>query len=85
LYSTQTSLRGHGLDPSKYLLVGRDIFRIFLGNPNLYDTVIDLIRGTGGQVDIFGLMEKKVKELAEELRKTLRRRRGQAAQRSFIA
>ncbi|MCC6057282.1 MAG: hypothetical protein LM583_11445 [Desulfurococcaceae archaeon] len=49
--------------------MGRDIFRTFLGVPNLYDTVIDLVRGTGGQVDIFGLMEKKVKELAEELRK----------------
>ncbi len=65
----ESTLRGHGLDPRKYLLVGRDIFRTFLGDPNLYDTVIDLIRGAGGQVDIFDLMEKKVKELAEELRK----------------
>jgi hypothetical protein len=65
----ESTLRSHGLDPRKYLLVGRDIFRTFLGDPNLYDTVIDLVRGTGGQVDIFGLMEKKVKELAEELRK----------------
>jgi hypothetical protein len=65
----ESTLRVHGLDPRKCLLVGRDIFRTFLGDPNLYDTVIDLIRGVGGQVDIFGLMEKKVKELAEELRK----------------
>jgi hypothetical protein len=65
----ESTLRSHGLDPRKYLLVGRDIFRTFLGDPNLYDTVIDLIRGAGGQVDIFDLIEKKVKELAEELRK----------------
>jgi hypothetical protein len=65
----ESTLRGQGLDPKKYLLVGRDIFRTFLRNPDLYDTVIDLIKDAGGQVDIFGLIERKVKELAEELRK----------------
>jgi hypothetical protein len=65
----ESTLRGHGLDPRKYLLVGRDIFRTFLGDPNLYDAVIDLIRSAGGRVDVFDLMERKAKELAEKLRK----------------
>jgi membrane dipeptidase len=36
-----------GCGSRKDLLVGRDIFRAFLGDPNLYDAVIDLIRGAG--------------------------------------
>jgi len=65
-----TSLREMGLAPEKYLLVGREIFKKFLGDPNYYERVIDLIRTAGGGLDIFELMEKKVKELVEELRKT---------------
>jgi len=66
----ESTLRGWGLDPGKYLLVGREIFKKFLGDPNYYERVIDLIRAAGGGLDVFELMEKKVRELVEELRKT---------------
>jgi len=65
----ETTLRSWGLDPKKYLLVGREIFREFLGDPNYYEQVIDTFRSIGGGIDIFELMEKKIKELTEELRK----------------
>jgi len=65
-----TSLSEMGLDPEKFLLVGREVFKKFLGDPNYYERAIDLIRSVGGGLDIFELMEKKVRELVEELRKT---------------
>ena len=63
----QSTLRMWGLDPREYILVGRDIFREFLGNPNYYEQAIDLMRSVSGEVDIFELMERKIKELTEEL------------------
>lgn len=65
----ESTLRAWGLDPKEYLLVGRDIFKEFLGDPGYYERVIDLMRSVSGEIDIFGLMEKKIKELTEELRK----------------
>ncbi len=65
----ESTLRAWGLDPKEYLLVGRDIFKEFLSDPNYYERAIDLMRSISGEIDIFGLMEKKIKELTEELRK----------------
>ena len=64
-----STLRNEGLDPKKYLLVGRDIFREFLGDPNYYDHVINTIRTVSKKVDVFRLIEKKVTELTEELKR----------------
>ena len=65
----ESTLRAWGLDPKEYLLVGRDIFKEFLGDPSYYERAIDLMRSVSGEIDIFELMEKKIKELTEELRK----------------
>ncbi|MEM0237893.1 MAG: hypothetical protein QXP97_07605 [Desulfurococcus sp.] len=65
----ETTLKSWGLDPKEYLLVGRDIFREFLGSPGYYDRVIDLMRSVGEEVDIFKLIEGKVRELSEDLKR----------------
>jgi len=65
----ESTLRSWGLDPREYLLVGRDIFREFLGDPQYYDRVIDLIGSAAGEVDIFKLMEDKIREITEELKR----------------
>jgi hypothetical protein len=65
----ESTLSSHGLNPREHLLVGRDIFRVFLRDPGFYDRVIELIRGAGGQVNIFDLIEEKVRYITEELRK----------------
>jgi len=64
----ESTLRTWGLDPKEYLLVGRDIFKEFLGDPNYYERAIDLMRSVSGEIDIFELMEKKIKELTEKLK-----------------
>ncbi len=65
----ESTLRAWDLDPRKYLLVGRDIFREFLGDPGYYERAIDLMRSVSGEIDIFGLIEEKIKKLTEELKK----------------
>ncbi|QOJ78872.1 hypothetical protein IG193_09040 [Infirmifilum lucidum] len=62
----ESTLESHGYDPEEYLRVGRGVFKEFLGNPDLYDTIIDAMRGVGG-VDIFDMLERKVDELAKKL------------------
>jgi hypothetical protein len=74
----ESTLRSRSLDPRKYLLVSRDIFKAFLGDSSLYDTVIDLIRGAGGtdrHIRPHGKESEGADRGAEE---ALRRRRGQA-------
>jgi len=63
-----STLRSGNLDPKEYLLVGRELFREFLNDPNYYDRVIDLIRSISRKVDIFDLIEKKIQELVENLK-----------------
>jgi len=65
----ESTLRSRNLDPKKYLLVGREFFREFLGSPDYYEEVIDAMRGVGAMINVLDLMEKKVKELTDELRK----------------
>ena len=65
----ESTFRSWGLDPREYLLVGRDIFKEFLGDPNYYERVIDLMRSVSEEIDIFGLMDEKIKELTEVLKK----------------
>jgi len=65
----ESTLRSWGLDPKEYLLVGRDIFKEFLGDPDYYERAIDLMRSVSGEIDIFELMDRKIKELTEILRK----------------
>jgi len=65
----ESTLRAWGLEPREYLLVGRDVFREFLGDPSYYERAIDLIRSLSGEIDIFELVEKKIKELTEDIRK----------------
>jgi hypothetical protein len=40
----ESTLKSWELDPKKYLSVGREISEKFLGDPNYYDLVIDMIR-----------------------------------------
>jgi hypothetical protein len=55
------------LDPSEHLLVGRAIFRKFLG-ADCYDQLIARLRTLGG-VDIFLLIKKKIEYITSELNK----------------
>jgi hypothetical protein len=55
------------LDPSEHLLVGRALFRKFLG-VDCYDSLISRLRNIGG-VDIFSLIEKKIELIEHELGK----------------
>jgi len=65
----ESTLKSWGLDPKKHLLVGREIFEKFLGDPNYYDLVIDMIRAEAGTaVKIFDLIDKKIEELVKELK-----------------
>jgi hypothetical protein len=66
-----STLKTEGLDPRDYLLVGRELFGEFLGDPNYYERVIDAIRevSAGVEVGVFDRIEKKIKEIAEELKK----------------
>ena len=63
-----STLKAEGLDPKEYLLVGRDIFKEFFGDPNYYEHVIDLIKSVSEDIDIFDLIDKKIKELSYELK-----------------
>lgn len=63
-----STLKDWGLNPEEYLLVGRQIFDEFLGDPSYYERVIDLIKKVGFEVDIFELMNKKIEELSDILR-----------------
>ena len=65
----ESTLKAWGLDPKEYLLVGREVFKEFLQDPNYYDRVIELMRSVSGEIDIFGLIQNKIRELTEELTK----------------
>lgn len=65
----EATLKAWNLSPKDYLLVGRDIFREFLGNPDYYERAINLMSSAGGNIDVFELMEEKIRELTEELKK----------------
>ncbi|MCE4624963.1 MAG: hypothetical protein F7C35_03765 [Desulfurococcales archaeon] len=65
----KSTLRAWGLEPQEYLLVGRDIFKEFLGDPDYYEHVIDLMKSAAEEIDIFDLMNKKIKELTGELKR----------------
>lgn len=63
-------LRARGLDPEKYLRVGREVFREFLGDPEYYRRLLELFGAAGrGAQEIFELIDRKVRSLAEELRR----------------
>lgn len=65
----ESTLKSWGLDPKKHLLVGREIFEKFLGDPNYYDLVIDMIRAEAGTaMKIFDLIDRKIEELVKELK-----------------
>ena len=64
----ESTLRGAGVDPREILLVGRDVFREFFGDPGYYDRVIDLMRSAARKVDISRLIEERVDELTAELK-----------------
>lgn len=65
----ESTLKSWGLDSREHLLVGREIFEKFLGDPNYYDLVIDMIRAEAGTaVKIFDLIDKKIEELVKELK-----------------
>lgn len=63
-----TTLRNWGLSPEEYLLVGRQIFDEFFGNPNYYEKIIELMRGIASEINIFELIDKKIRELSEILK-----------------
>ena len=65
----ESTLRLWGLNPREYLLVGRDLFKTFFGSPEYYDAVIEDIMSVSTELDLFDLIEKKISELTEELKK----------------
>jgi hypothetical protein len=65
----ETTLRSWGLNPREYLLVGREMFREFLGDSSYYEQVIDAIRESSTGINIFDLINAKIKELSDELKR----------------
>jgi len=65
----ENTLKRVGLDMTKYLRVGRQIFAEFLGNSDYYNHIIELLKSASVGIDIFSLMERKIKELTEDLKK----------------
>lgn len=65
----ESTLRSWGLNPRDYLLVGRDLFKTFFGSPEYYDTVLEDIMSVSTEISLFDLIEKKISELTEELKK----------------
>ena len=64
----ESTLRDYGLDPREYLLVGRGIFEYFFGDPGYYDRIIELISREGGGIELFNLIDRKIKELSAALK-----------------
>lgn len=65
---TQT-LKDRGLDPKRYLRVGKEVFEEFLGVEGYHNKALELFNRGGLGIDLFELIEKKKAELVEELRK----------------
>jgi hypothetical protein len=65
----ESTFRSWGLNPQEYLLVGRDLFKTFLGSSEYYDAVIEDIMSVSTGIGLFDLIEKKIGELTEELKK----------------
>ncbi len=63
----ESTLRSWGIEPQQYILVGREVFRRFLGK-DLYNDVVERILSASRGLDIFGLIEKKIEELTAQLR-----------------
>lgn len=63
------TLRNYGMNPDNYVLVGRQIFKEFFEDPNYYEHLLEIIRSASGSLDIFTLIENKIAEIAEELKK----------------
>jgi len=64
----ESTFRSHQLDPREYLLVGRELFKEFLGDPSYYEQIINAIWESGTGINIFDLIDAKIKELSTELR-----------------
>ncbi|RLE91025.1 MAG: hypothetical protein DRN04_13780 [Thermoprotei archaeon] len=65
----ESTLRAEKLPPEKYLRVGREAIKELLGSEDYYIKLIEELRKKTGGVDIFELIEKKVDELVDELKK----------------
>ena len=55
-------------DPGQYVLVGRKVYEVLLGQ-DVYDYVIKRASEIGVRVDLRALIDEKVREIAEQLRK----------------
>jgi hypothetical protein len=64
-------LRSRGLNPKRYLLVGRGLYKQFLGDENIYDYIIDVMTKIfkNIQIDLINLIEDKVKRIAGDLKR----------------
>jgi hypothetical protein len=67
----ENTLRSRGLDPKRYLLAGRELYKQFLGDENIYDYIIDVMTKIfkNVQIDLINLIEGKVKRIAEDLKR----------------
>jgi len=63
------TLRNKGLDPAKYLRVGKEVFEEFLGVEGYHNRALELFSKGGLEKDLFDLVEKKKAELVEELKR----------------
>jgi hypothetical protein len=66
-----TTLRNYGLDPKRYLLIGREFYKQFLNDENVYEYIINAITETfkDVQINLINLIEDKVKRIAEDLKR----------------
>lgn len=62
------TLKDKGLDPEKYLRVGKEVFEEFLGIEGYHTRALELFSKGGLGVDLFELVEKKKEDLVKMLK-----------------
>lgn len=62
------TLRDEGLDPKKYLKVGKEIFEEFFDNSEYFKDALELFKREGLEMNLFDLIEVKKSELTNELK-----------------
>ena len=62
------TMKNKGLDPSKYLRIGKEIFKEFLGDETYYNRALELFSQGGLKEDLFEMIEKKKKEMSASLK-----------------
>lgn len=62
------TMKNKGLDPGKYMRVGKNIFQEFFGNPDYFNRALELFSNGGLKKDLFDLIEKRKEEISKKLK-----------------